>query len=367
VIVIKTINKRNVNKKGKARIRGKKRVIFILALAAMAILAVSMVLYVEKPKIGGSSIVATFNGEPITFNEFKQNIASKRAEVSGYFQSKYKSNAGNKFWTTNFNGEVPLDKIKKAALASSVEIKIPQILAKKKGIVSDITYETFLKGLDAENKRRANADKNKQVIYGPVHFGEAEYYGLMNSNRVGEIKQAFEKNTNFSDEELNRYYETNKELYKQEDSIQIKKISVSGADAAKIINDIKANMDTGMNFEKAITNYKEQVKIENQVFDSTTAHSDTLGYPVLFSKVLPLEKGQITEVFQESGAYLIAECIDREYGRYRAFGDVKEAIRSYLAGKAYDQAVDNMSRDVKVVINSKVYNRIGVKEVNEQG
>ncbi|MBW7452970.1 peptidyl-prolyl cis-trans isomerase [Paenibacillus sepulcri] len=317
--------------------------LYFLLIPALALLAFFL-LTNHQPKLAGNSVVAVVNGEPITYGEMKREMDSQRARVIG----------------TSSDGEEPLEKLKKEALSNAVNTKVMQMMAKEKGVVADISYEAFLKGLTEENKRRAAAVKSNQAVFGPEHYGESEYYRLIQSNIAGELKKILQSETVFSDEQLQQYYDTNKEQYKVPDTIRTRKVTVSGvdADAGKIMKDIRSRVDSGMNIDEASSGYGQSAHVEEQIFDAKSAHSDTLGYPILLSKVQPLLQGQLTGVFQENGKYLFAQCIERTTPGYLAFKEVKEAIRSHLAGQAYDREIERLLQDAKVSINEDVYDRI---------
>jgi hypothetical protein len=342
----------------------RKRVIVMIASAAVILLTATIAYARVHPVIDDKAVVAMINGEPLTYKEYRMSLNRNRAQVSGYFQTKYHADGGMSFWTTDFNGEVPLDKLKTDALAAMVKIKIPQLLAKQKGIVQNITYDSFRNNWDAENKRRADAKRNNRPFFGPEHYTESEYYEVVYSNMVGELKKAYQKEENFSDDELKHFYKSNLEqLFKIRDSIKIRKLTAFRKDAATIIQKIKDGIDSGMDLETASAPYKEEVRMEEQIFDAQSAHSDAMADPGLFAKVQPLQQDQVTDVFQENGAYWIVKCIERKTGGYQAFEDVKISIQSQLAAESYEQTVDSLIRHAEVVINSKVYDRIGEEEV----
>ena len=52
-------------------------------------------------------------------------------------------------------------------------------LAQRTGLIPDASYRAFLAGLAAENKRRADAIKAGQPVYGPIEYREADYLSYL--------------------------------------------------------------------------------------------------------------------------------------------------------------------------------------------
>lgn len=345
---------------------GKKRRIRGLVLSAgLLLLAGALTVNAhDDSRIDGNAVIATINGELLTYKEFQLNLSANRAQVSAYFQSKYQAGEGKRFWTESYNGEVPLDKLKQDTLDGLVRIKTCQLLAKQKGVVQDISYKTFLRNLASENDRRAKAQKRNQPVYGPLQYGEQEYYGIVQSNLVGDLKKLLQKEQAVSDRELQDYYKANQDrLYKDQDTVKIRKFTVTRGDAGNSLREVQTAVAGGADLETALAPYKEQLRMEEQVFDSQSAHSDVLAYPGISAMLPSLQEGQVTDVYQESGTFWISKVMAREPGGYQSFEAVRESIRAKLSAEAYDRLIGSLADSAQVVVNDKVYGRIGATDL----
>lgn len=94
------------------------------------------------------------------------------AATYAYFHWQHGIEDFKGFWHTSFNGQNPLEHIKKKKLAAVKNSKIQQILIKKHDIRKDISFSGFRQEWANENKRGKVAVDNKQVIFGPVAFQE---------------------------------------------------------------------------------------------------------------------------------------------------------------------------------------------------
>lgn len=115
-------------------------------------------------------IVFKVNGEPIGLAEYQQQLDKEKLKVISDFQVKHKATFGPGFWTTDYDGELPVNTLKKRAKDAIVARTIKKMMAREMGLIEKIGYDDFLKGLDSVNKARTEAVKNGKVIYGPVTY-----------------------------------------------------------------------------------------------------------------------------------------------------------------------------------------------------
>lgn len=153
-------------------------------------------------------VVMTIDGEPVSSREYRLVMQRHAATIFGRFyrDKKLEDHAG--YWSPDTGPEGPLAKLRELVAAELVQIKIRQILGRQYGLVSDITFEAFLKQHEAENARRANALQTGQVIYGPQHYRLSAYYYTRLRDLEFRLKQimAREFAGRVSDAEIERYF-----------------------------------------------------------------------------------------------------------------------------------------------------------------
>lgn len=143
-----------------------------------------------------ATTVAYVNDAPIDEREFQLFLNDAKAQTADYFKKTYNADVSPSFWTTSFQGEVPIENAKQLALARMKEIKVQQMLAQQYGLVNDFSYSTFRDNWLKENARREQAIKKNQVIYGPKQYDERGYYTYIFSNLILKVKAVFkEKST----------------------------------------------------------------------------------------------------------------------------------------------------------------------------
>lgn len=349
---------------------------FIPIITCAAILSIIFnCIYSIKP----DAIVATVNGEPINVKEFRQRLAEDRAGIYDYFKKKYDAENNADFWTTEHNGEIPIVKARENALKGLTRIKIQQILMKQKGLISDISYEGFLQELKNENKRRQKAVRNKSPIFGPLQYGEREYFSYLFSNNVLQLKEIMANNEyKTGDDALKSYYYSIRDkYYKNADIIKVLIIYISlfnekgnsenysKEDAIAVMKKIKVKIDKGKNIDDVLKYYSENkligVNSKEQTFDESTARNDNRLYPELLTAAAALSVGQVSEVIEAEGSISMVKCLDRRAGGYKPFEVVKDNIKSVYMDKKYEELIDKLVIKAKVDIKNNVYERIMVK------
>jgi hypothetical protein len=345
--------------------------IWPLALAVLIFATASALLLIYHNS-SDNRVIATVNNEPVSVGEFKLQVKKNKALVSGYFKGKYNANDSKDFWTTGFDGEVPVEKLKRDSLDSCILMKVQQMMAMEKGLLQDITYGKFLRELQAENRKRKDYLKNNRVFYGPEQYDKESYYNVVTGNMVSDLKKLLTKDMQLDDERMWKYYEAFKDkLFKKQDTIRVYTIysaylsgeKGSKAEVEKLMTDIKDSLDKGMDVKAAVEPYNGKVKVEEQIFDSKSGHKDSIMTPVLFSEAIRLFPGQLSDVFEENGAVFLVKCMDRKSNGYQSFEDSKDRIQQELVEEEYGKRVQNRVNAVSVVINKKVYESIGVEVV----
>lgn len=238
-----------------------KRIVILVSILVMVLAAVtSLIIYNSKKSVANETVV-TINGEAVSTEEFRQVMSGLKANAFSYFVQKYGAKDSEKFWTTSYNGEIPMVKLKEKTLDKLKNIKIEQILMKENGIVKDISYAGFFKDFKDENERRKKAVENKEPIYGPTQYDEKSYYDILQGNRIEVLKNKLSSKELFvSDSEIKKFYEENKEnLFKEAKTMEEAQPQIKEELINKKFNDI---VNKRISEAKVIVNDKTLGKIK---------------------------------------------------------------------------------------------------------
>jgi hypothetical protein len=361
--------------KNKRKLRFSRKTLLIIFSASA--LSIFSLLFLRGLNIltSRNNYIAKVNGEIISMEEFERQFNMSKANVTNYFHEKYGVQMGKYFWTTNINGEVPLEVAKQRTLDECVKIKLQEKLAKEKGILADISQEAFLGGMKAENDRRSKAIKSNQPVYGPKQLDENTYFSYFFNNMIIKLKEKLaEKELKATDEELEKHYTSVRDkLYTYEDTIKISMITLAVGEEEKvnseakeerleIIKELKERLDKGEDFEKVLKDATSKgikgLTTTARTLDKDTARNNSREEPLLLDAVNNLSPYGISDVFEENSSLNIAKCIDRKEGGYKSFEDVKENVKSSYINERYDEIIRNLIKDASIEVNDKVYQSI---------
>ena len=247
------------------------------------------------------------------------------------------------------------------------------LMAQKEGIIENISYESLLKEMENENKKRKKAIENNQVIFGLKEYDARTYLFYKMAELSKELKNKFLANLNISDEEIRHYYKEVKDIYyTQGKKVKTKVIKLSYVDEngkvrIEMKNDlrnkcdeIKNRIESGESFE----NIAEELNLSDdeteRIFDNETATTDARLNPVLREIVMGMNPGEISDIIEEGNAYYIVKCLESTILSYKPFDEVKENLKARYIDNKYSEHVDKLVEEADVIIYDNVYKKVRV-------
>jgi len=310
--------------------------------------------------------VGKVNGEPISTKLFYAQLVKQRAEVYSYFNTKYEAYDSKEFWTASFGGEIPIEAAREKALNECVTIMVQQELAKKKGVMKDISYDAFLEALKEENIRRKEAIEQNKVIYGPVEYSEDNYFSYVFSNMIIGLKSALEEELEITDEAIQDMYEAKKETVFKIQSVRVEIISIpldstGSVKAKEKCEEILKRLDSGEKFENLAKEYNVDQKLLEQVFDNTTKRGDIRSIPKIRNVALDLKAGQISTVVEDNDSLSILKCIEHKEIGYEEYEQVKDKLKTLLIDDKYKELVDKNIKAAKLTTDKKAIESVVIE------
>ncbi|MBP1990825.1 peptidylprolyl isomerase [Paenibacillus eucommiae] len=321
---------------------------------------------------GQDPVVAWVEGEPLAIGEFKMSLQGNKAFIVSYFNKTYGTNDGPDFWESSIEGEVPIKLLRQKALEESSRIKIQQLLARKEGIVEDISYDFFQSSLKAENRRREEALKSKEPIYGPKQYNEALFFDITFSELANQLKKRKHSAWEVTDADILTYYEANKDTEFSDEVfavvnmiyIAIAKDGIS-TEMHKAAQYVRQKWEDGSEPKQLVTmaSDKFDVKAEyrEETFDKRSLLRNMKRWTKLSQEAQHILPGQISEVVEEREGLYILQGIKGAESRSVSLADVKERIYSSLRDAKYDRYIDKLTVEAHVEINGDVYEQITVR------
>ncbi|WP_438348745.1 hypothetical protein ACP8HI_24660 [Paenibacillus sp. FA6] len=347
----------------KPKVFTRNRAVGMFFLLVIFIIGTCVVMGMSSQK-SSDEVVFAIDTYEVTDSEFNAFLQNKKALTASYFKRTYDIDYSEDFWTSSFNGENPLEYAKQQVMDDLLKVKIEQIMMKENGVVSDISYKSFLKSLESENNERQRKLKNNEPIYGPKNYGAQEYYSYLHSINYQKLIDKLSKvaSNTLSDDAVQQMYEDMKLDYFHKgysfDYEKISLISESGGskEALEEIQHISVSNDVSL--EEAAKLIGQSVRVESMTLDLDEVSKDDTLSQLLYETFLELNDGEFSEVDQissESFMYRISEKQDKGFEK---FDDVKSAVIQIHVQGQLEQKVSQRLSEAKVQMNEEVFNKI---------
>lgn len=309
-------------------------------LSTIGFISILAIFLVFKCSKSDYKAVMYVDGEPVTIQEFKQRMEyDYRAVTIDYFTKNHHAVIGENFWNQQFDGVTPYQFLIDKTIEGCTYIKIQELEMQKRGVLEDISYQSFLKDFERENQRRKEIVENGGVIYGPQQYSENEYFEYVFANLKIELKDRMAKDLGWNDEKnLRQYYEEHKDTYyKKTDDIEILKISVPYNKSTKenlytqLMNVVNNSSDRE-SFEKSASLVGEVV---SQTFTEDTARTDSRYNELLKLTAMDMNPGSVSNVIDDGEKLAVIYCLSKKDGGYVAFESVSENVNKMYVDECY--------------------------------
>lgn len=336
-----------------------KKIWLIIGIITLIIIVITVFLLVRL--FGQNNpVIATFEGEQITLKEYELFVEEARSEVLNDINARYESvMVDEKFWTTALeDGEVPGQMVQKKALEAAKEMKAHQILYREAGLIEDISYAGFKKAFHKENRRRQNAIKKGEPIYGPETLEALDFWEYWSEHLNSEYKTNIPLSTPVpSESSLVQFYmeeRKNQPSWKSSDTITAQKVLIPYV--------LGKNQDQAWQFAEILTsNFDEQL---SQLPDTVTVVTETYtkdknnstdGSMISdYEATWKLEVGQVSPIYDLRDAYVVYRCLSIKKGTYYTFDVLREAILEAYYQKQWDKKLGDLMKK-NIVVNVAVW------------
>ncbi|OUS76072.1 hypothetical protein B1748_14775 [Paenibacillus sp. MY03] len=327
----------------------------------------------EQPE---SVIVAYVDGEPIYAAELQKSMEKERHAVAMYYYHEHGLEETPGFWTSRYEGELPIERLRMKALQSVVRTKQQMMMARSKGLIEDISYPAFLKNLTKENERRKEAVKKNEVIYGPLQYTEEAYFEYVTANLLIQLQSRLEgAEIPLTEPLLKQYYDTIKEkYYKGEDAVRVHKIRISymGQDGAinlkkkeqawELMREAQGKLEQGESFavlaEQLNETKEERSSYGEQVFDRSTAREDQMSGGVLRQEAMKLAAGGTSGIIETNNALYLLYCLNRLPAEAQPFDQVRQDVKNKYMSYRYTELIDKKTREASIEIRQAQFDEV---------
>jgi peptidyl-prolyl cis-trans isomerase SurA len=296
-----------------------------LCAAAALLVAVCVV---ETPRAETvNRIIATIDGEPVTAHELEQY--------------KKERNAPNATEEQLLDALITDRLLQKEAEAKGISVKpedVDAYMAEVKAR-SHLDEAAFKKAIEAQG---ITFEQYKEKVKGELQKSQL-------------VNREIRARVNVSPQEVERYYEANKDRYRSHEGITLRAILISidpaggqnaAATAKAKADEVHAKAVGGADFADLAAQYSDGPGRDNGGLLGTFKKGQL--EPALENATMGLDKGQVSQVIPTSRGFYILEVDAVEGGDVKSLSDVKDHIREELYEKALEQRFEDwLSRDLR--------------------
>ncbi|GAB3922676.1 hypothetical protein GCM10029976_011720 [Kribbella albertanoniae] len=279
------------------------------------------------------AVVATVNGDPVTAGELGREMA---------------------------RGSGTPEQVRAAALQRLTEIKVQQALLRTKGISNDTSYTGFLRQLDEENQRRAEARRNGAPIYGPASFTEAQYFRYRFDTDVVQLKQQLAgRDLPTSEKQLRKYYASVRaRLFSRGSRLTIDTVTstYAGRTATPVTRDraeaaiktVEARLRDGATLSAAAGS--AGLAVRRIVVNAGGASSTGLRSDPLAAIGSGLAPGRTAPIADLGDRFVLVSCVATEPLAPVTFEAAHERVRTLYLDHSYRALVQRLAKQAKVTV-----------------
>jgi len=290
----------------------------IAVCAVLAAAAVAGVLLLRP-----ADQVATVDGHPITRDELAFHLRRLAPTVG------------------NTGGDLRVQ-----ALAEAEKDKVLLLIAKEQGLVDSVDHADFLASVDRENKHRADAKRDGEVVYGLTEFSPDEFY----RKRITDLTTELRKRQQVSDVEVRAAFDqdpgswsANATTYSYTKLVVPSPVAVAGGKLAAV---------PGGRLTKATwTPGRGGVNPHDQE---------------LLAVLTPLRPGQISTPIPGGDEITYYQLDRRTVDEKAAFAEYAPRIRQSLLGQKFDRYVQSRLADSDIEVDADAVADVEAEKVEAE-
>ena len=352
----KTINKLNANTKASAINHSRKPLFIALILILFATIIGLYIIFSQM-----DITVFTLGNKDIKRSELEFFLdLSKNQVISKYYGKNEKVD-----WEKEIAGKTAYQEVFELSLEKMKNAHVIWDLAKENSLCNASDFSSFISRFEKNNTEREKNKNNRELVFGKVKLTLREflyyeldsfYLNLLDSSLIPV----------FSEENLRKEYETQKEEFRESPNRAIQYIdfdyykkNLSSNEISKIktyMKDIRESLINGEDFPEIMKNYPELEEYFHDVKRSgAEINIDHRVNAVLWETAAKLKINEVSELIELPDQLLLIKNIDVEAGEYSDFSEVKAIIIAKLQNDFLDKLIKEKAASYR---NNKATNNI---------
>ncbi len=359
------------------KVKKKSKALIIGIVAAVAIIAIGIVLFILKPWSAG--YVGTVGDLKITKQEY---MVFSKFNMSEFLSSNSIDTTADKYdWSQKFNNETAKDQVKKSTLDNIQEIKIQLIKAKDAGIkLTDEELKSIDEAIDSKITSSGSKDAAEEAIQSEYGVSLSEYRDFYKKLALAQKYFNTERtNSKLSstEDEIKEYYNANKKSFDKATitHIAIYTIDSNGAEvsaskkseAKKQAEELLAKVKAGEDIKELAVKNSSDTNAANDKGELTFANGELSSQIALYAD---LEKWAFSNSVGTVGIVEAAygyEVVKLDKIEESAYDDVKANIKASLDytkfATDFSNKLDTWKKDkqFEIIKNDKVLEKTDLK------
>mgnify|MGYP001256721387 FL=1 len=246
--------------------------------------------------------------------------------------------------------------------------------SKSLGLIKGNNFYDFLNRFKKENEERGDKLNNKENIFGLNNFKIDQFLEYESDSLSSSIKKDYLKDKEISDDEINDFYEENKEyLFKNYPNVNVSYLEVDGSEINKDIDilendlfNIKKKLESGEDFTTILNSYgylKKYFHIKE--FKSQDIEANYRANEGLFSIIFQM-KENVSEIIQYENIFILVKIDKYEDMGYRDIKEVKSTIKEILLDEYFTEYWNEKVEKNEVNILIKDFDKYTINLLEEE-
>ena len=286
--------------------------------------------------------VLVIGTQEIFSDEWQEFLQQQKSAVTVYYTQNYGCTVfDDAFWSTEYDGQTPLDCARNRALDTLIDNCVVLRAAQERDLIENIDLRTLKKEWKGFNKQRESSVSMNSVMY-------------LEENLIDEDPLIEEAAQEFYGENLNQFTTSG--------NTHVSGLLVEGshASAYQLIQEAQRAIREGMSFENACTRYATSGEEERFQFTSLSQKADIHGLSTIYAACSQLEIGEISEIIETQQGYYLLKITEKDKEQVMAYEEVKNRIRDILATEKLELYLQALRTEYSVRICEPLWNKIQI-------
>lgn len=282
---------------------------------------------------------------------------------------------GKKIYMSEVNNVLESVMARQGMSSDQLDTNSPKMQQVKKSIVKNLVNRELLMLASLENKPK-DLDKKVEKEFKGVKSrfkNDEDFKNALSKNQMtpDQLKERLRKNVlldtyvkdlqsgiKVNDDEAKKYYENNKDKFKQPEQVKVSHIILRTGKKAKYdnpekkMNEIYGEIQNGKSFEEMAKKYSE---------DGSAEKGGSLGFiqkgktvPAFEKVAFSTEVGKISKPFKTKFGYHIVKVTDKQEARQKSYSEVKDDINKVLKNQKTKEKLNNKLEELRSKYDVKV-------------